>query len=80
MTRIQNGGRGYGKWKSELFFVKVHITYTVFLKWLREIAVIVAKKRSALVNKQHFNVDSIRIYWSSPLFECRCEDFANCLL
>lgn len=22
MTRIQNGGRGYGKWESELFFLQ----------------------------------------------------------
>lgn len=35
MTRIQNGGRGYGKWKSELFFYKLHIAHSSVLRLIR---------------------------------------------
>lgn len=43
MTRIQNGGRGYGKWKSELFFFKLHLAHTVFPNELRHGAVMGAE-------------------------------------
>lgn len=33
MTRIQNGGRGYGKWRDELFFflTKLYIAHNILV-------------------------------------------------
>lgn len=76
MTRIQNGGRGYGKWKSELSFSKLHIVHTVFPNDLRHNPVAVAEWTSVLVDKQHVDVDCARASCCS----LTVDGLANCSL
>lgn len=57
MTRIQNGGRGDGKWKNELFFFKLPLFPSLSPYKLGRTVAMVGNELSTWVVKERFNVD-----------------------